>query len=303
MSSTDRNSTVGFVGMGVMGGGMASNLLKNGFNVVGYDVGPARNDHMATQGATIADGPAAVARAASKTICMVETTAQAESVIVGEGGILDGAESGDIHLCMSTIDPLAVKRMHGQLAERGIAMIDAPVSGGQTRAESGDLSAMVGGDAATVEACRPELEAMTRSIFHMGEIGQGTAMKLVNNMLIQTTSVVVAEAMVMGAKAGLDPQAMIDVVRVSTGNSEAFESRAPRFVSGDFSPGGTIDICYKDQELETAFAKALGVPVLLANVSQQVHAMGQSAGLGKEDSSALVKLYEEWAGVTLGPRK
>jgi 3-hydroxyisobutyrate dehydrogenase-like beta-hydroxyacid dehydrogenase len=204
---------------------------------------------------------------------------------------------------MSTIDPLAVKRMHDQLAERGIAMIDAPVSGGQTRAESGDLSAMVGGDTATVEACRPELEAMTRSIFHMGGIGQGLAMKLVNNMLIQTTSVVVAEAMVMGAKAGLDPQAMIDVIRVSTGNSEAFESRAPRFVSRDFSPGGTVDISYKDQELGTAFAKALGVPVLLANVSQQVYAMGQGAGLGKEDGAALVKLYEDWAGVTLGPKK
>jgi 3-hydroxyisobutyrate dehydrogenase len=302
MSNTDRSTKVGFIGMGVMGGGMAANLLKNGFTVVGYDVSPARNDHMAGLGAVIAAGPAAVARAASKTICMVETTAQAESVIVGEGGILDGAEAGDIHLCMSTIDPLSVKRMHGILAERGIAMIDAPVSGGQTRAESGELSAMVGGDAATVDACRPVLEAMTTSVFHMGGIGQGLAMKLVNNMLIQTTSVVVAEAMVMGAKAGLDPQAMIDVISVSTGNSEAFASRAPRYVSRDFSPGGTIDISYKDQELQTAFAKALGVPVLLANVSQQVYAMGKGAGLGKADGSALIKLYEDWAGVTLGPK-
>jgi 3-hydroxyisobutyrate dehydrogenase len=302
MSGNARADKIGFVGMGVMGGGMAANLLKNGFTVVGYDVSPARNDYVAGLGAEIVDGPAAVARAASKTICMVETTVQAESVIVGEGGIVDGAEKGDIHLCMSTIDPLSVKRMHGILAARGIAMIDAPVSGGQPRAESGDLSAMVGGDVATVEACRPELEAMTRSIFHMGDIGQGTAMKLVNNMLNHTTSIVVAEAMVMGAKAGLDPQAIIDVIGVSTGNSEAFASRAPRFVSRDFSPGGTVDICYKDQELGTAFARALGVPVLLANVSEQVYAMGHGAGLGKEDSSALVKLYEEWAGVTLGPK-
>lgn len=303
MNGNARDDKIGFVGMGVMGGGMAANLLKNGFAVVGYDISPARNDHMAGLGAEIVDGPAAVARAASKTICMVETTAQAESVILGEGGIVEGAEKGDIHLCMSTIDPLSVKRMHGILAERGVAMIDAPVSGGQPRAESGDLSAMVGGDAVTVAACRPVLEAMTRSIFHMGDIGQGTAMKLVNNMLNHTTSVIVAEAMVMGAKAGLDPQAIIDVIGVSTGNSEAFASRAPRFVSRDFSPGGTVDICYKDQELGTAFAKALGVPVLLANVSEQVYAMGHGAGLGKEDSSALVKLYEAWAGVTLGPKK
>ena len=302
MSDAGRDERVGFVGMGVMGGGMAANLLKNGFSVAGYDINSAQCEKMAALGADILEGPAAVARAASKTICMVETTAQAESVIVGEGGIVEGAESGDIHLCMSTIDPLSVKRMHETLGARGIAMIDAPVSGGEPRAVSGDLSAMVGGDAETVEACRPILEAMTRSIFHMGEIGQGLAMKLVNNMLIQVTSVAVAEAMVMGAKAGLDPQAMIDVISVSTGNSDAFKARAPRFVSGDFSPGGTIDISYKDQELQTAFAKALGVPVFLANISQQVYEMGKASGFGKEDGAAVVKMYERLAGVALGPR-
>lgn len=303
MSNSDRKDTVGFVGMGVMGGGMAANLLKHGFAVVGYDVDPARNDHMKGLGAVIADGPAAVARAAAKTICMVETTDQAESVIVGKGGIVEGAESGDIHLCMSTIDPLAVKRMHATLAERGVAMIDAPVSGGEPRALSGDLSAIVGGDTATVEACRPILEAMASKVFHMGGIGQGLAMKLVNNMLIHTTTIAVAEAMVMGAKAGLDPQAMIDVISVSTGNSEAFQSRAPRYVTGDFAPGGTIDISYKDQELATAFAKAMGVPNFLGNVSEQVYQMARAAGLNKLDGSAVVTLYEKMAGITLGPRK
>jgi len=276
--------------------------LKHGFPVVGYDVSPARNDHMRGLGAAIADGPAAVARAAAKTICMVETTAQAESVIVGEGGIIDEAETGDIHLCMSTIDPLSVKRMHATLAERGVAMIDAPVSGGEERAISGELSAIVGGDAATVEACRPILEAMASKIFHMGGIGQGLAMKLVNNMMIHVNTIAVAEAMVMGAKAGLDPQAMIDVISVSTGNSVAFQSRAPRYVTGDFSPGGTIDISYKDQELATAFAKALGVPNFLANVSTQVYQMARAAGLNKLDGSAVVTLYEKMAGITLGPR-
>lgn len=303
MSAQDRTKAVGIVGMGVMGGGMAANLLKHGFPVIGYDVSPARNDHMRGLGAVIADGPAAVARAAAKTICMVETTAQAEAVIVGQGGIIDGAAKGDIHLCMSTIDPLSVKRMHATLAERGVAMIDAPVSGGEERAVSGDLSAIVGGDAATVEACRPVLEAMASRIFHMGGIGQGLAMKLVNNMMIHVNTVAVAEAMVMGAKAGLDPQAMIDVISVSTGNSVAFQTRAPRYVTGDFSPGGTMDISYKDQELATAFSKALGVPNFLANVSQQVYAMARAAGLNKLDGSAVVTLYEKMAGITLGPRK
>ncbi len=297
-----RNDSVGFIGLGMMGGGMAANLLKCGFPLVAYDIDSAKNDRLAGLGATIADGPASVARAAATTICIVETTAQARDVIVGEGGLIDGVESGDTVLCMSTIDPLAVKEMHAQLAARNVAMLDAPVSGGVPRADSGDLSVIVGGDAAVVESCRPIFEAMSSRIFHMGGIGQGLAMKLVNNMLTQVTKVVVAEAMVLGAKAGLDPQEMIDVIRVSTGNSATFESCAPRYLSGDFSPGGTLDISFKDQELETAFAKALGVPMFMANVSQQVYQMGRAAGFNKLDGSVLVRLYEEMAGVQLGPR-
>jgi 3-hydroxyisobutyrate dehydrogenase len=302
MSGANRTDTVGFVGMGVMGSGMAANVLKNGFPVVGYDIDPARNEQMAAKGAVIAEGPAAVARAASKCICMVETTAQAEDVILGPGGLSEGLEAGDIVLCMSTIDPLAVERMHDTLAERGIGMIDAPISGGEPRAISGELSARVGGAPETVEACRPVLETMSANIFHMGGIGKGLAMKLVNNMLGQTTNVLVAEALVFGAKAGLDPQAMVDVVSTSTGNSATFQARAPRMLSGDFTPGGTMDISYKDQELETAYAKALGAPVFLASVSQQVYQMGRGAGLNKKDGSALVTLYEKMAGVQLGPR-
>ena len=301
--SSARKDTIGFVGMGVMGSGMAANLLKAGFPVVGYDIDAKRNTEMAGKGAVIADGPAAVARAAAKVVCMVETTAQAEAVIVGKGGIIDGADKGDIVLCMSTIDPIAAKRMHGVLAERGVAMIDAPVSGGVPRAHSGELSAIVGGDKETVEACRPALAAMATNIFHMGGIGQGLAMKLVNNMLGHVTTIAAAEAMVLGAKAGLDPKQMFEVVSASTGNSVTFQSRVPRYLSGDFSPGGTMDISFKDQELVTSFAKALGVPMFLAGVSQQVYQMARAAGLGKKDGAAAVTVYERMAGVKLGPRE
>jgi 3-hydroxyisobutyrate dehydrogenase-like beta-hydroxyacid dehydrogenase len=301
--SAERKDTIGFIGMGVMGGGMAANLLKAGFTVVGYDINPARNELLKGKGAVIANGPEAVARAAAKVICMVETTAQAEDVILGKGGIADGAEKGDIVLCMSTIDPLAVKRMHGVLAARGIGMIDAPVSGGVPRANSGELSAIVGGDAATVEACRPALEAMATNIFHMSGIGQGLAMKLCNNMLGHIATIAAAEAMVLGAKAGLDPKQMFAVISASTGNSVTFQSRVPRHLSGDFSPGGTMEISYKDQDLVTSFAKALGVPMFLANVTQQVYQMARAAGFNKEDGAATVKLYERMTGVQLGPRK
>lgn len=300
---SDRNENIGFIGMGMMGGGMAKNLLKAGFSLVAYDIDPAKNERFATLGATIANGPAGVAQAASRVICIVETSAQVRDVVFGGGGIIEGAQKGDIFVCSATVDPIMVKELHATLAERGIAMLDAPVSGGVPRAESGDLSIIVGGDGEAVEACRPAFEAMSAKIFHMGGIGQGLAMKLCNNMITQVTRVVIAEAMVLGAKAGLDPQQMFDVISVSTGNSNSFQAVAPRYLSGDFSPGGTIDISYKDQELETAFAKALGVPMFMAAASQQVYLMGRAAGLNKKDGSALITLYEDMAGVKLGPRK
>jgi 3-hydroxyisobutyrate dehydrogenase len=143
---------------------------------------------------------------------------------------------------------------------------------------------------------------MGANIFHVGGPGQGLAMKLVNNMLIQVNRVAVAEALVMGVKAGLDPQTIYDVIRVSTGTSHAFETGVPKILARDFTPGGTVDITYKDQELETAFAKQLGVPLLLANVTQQLYQMARAAGLNKEDGLAVIKVLEQLAGVRVAAR-
>jgi len=141
---------------------------------------------------------------------------------------------------------------------------------------------------------------MGTKTFHVGGPGHGLAMKLVNNMLIQVNTVAIAEALVLGVKAGLDARTIYEVVRASTGTSQAFERRVPKILARDFAPGGTIDIFFKDQELETAFAKQLGVPLLLANVSQQVYQMARAAGLNKEDGSAIVKVLERMAGVHVG---
>ena len=300
---SDRTDTVGFIGMGRMGLPMALNLVKKGFPVVGYDIDPARVDMLVSEGGGSADGPAAVARAASKTVIMVETTEQARTVIMGQGGIVEGAEAGDIVIASPTIDPLAVKAMHAELAQKGIGMIDAPVSGGVGRATSGELTIAVGGDEAAIDACRPILEAMSSRIFQMGEIGQGIAMKLVNNMLNQINKVASAEAMAFGVKAGLDPEKMIEMIQVSSGQSASFEAMAPRYLSGDFLNASTLDISFKDQELETAYAKALGVPMFMAAVSQQVYQMGRASGLSKQDASSLITIYEKLAGVQLGPRE
>jgi 3-hydroxyisobutyrate dehydrogenase len=292
--------TVGFVGVGAMGGPMALNLIKHGFLLVVHDVDATRAERLRQQGAAVAESAAAVAAAVGRTICMVETTAQAETVIAGEHGIVQRARPGHIVACMSTIDPLVARRLGSQLAARGIAMVDAPVSGGTERAASGELSIIAGGPAETVKACDDLFRAMGQNVFHVGDLGQGLAMKLVNNMLVQVNTVAVAEALVLGVKAGLDPQTIYDVVRVSTGTSFAFETRVPRMLRRDFAPGGTVDISFKDQELETQFAKQLGVPVLLANVTQQVYQMARAAGLNKEDGSAIVKILERLAGVTVG---
>ena len=252
---------------------------------------------MRAQGAELAGNAEAVAAAVDRTILIVETTDQAQSVIAGERGIIKGAKPGHIVVCMSTIDPFAARELADQLKAKGIAMVDAPVSGGTGRAQSGELSVIVGGDKDVVAKCEDLFKAMGNRTFHVGPLGNGLAMKLVNNMLVQVNTVAVAEALVLGVKAGLDPQAIYDVVRVSTGASAAWELRVPRILKGDYEPGGTIDISYKDQELETAFAKRLGVPVLLANVTQQVYQMARAQGLNKQDGSAVVKIFEQMAGV------
>jgi len=290
---------VGFIGVGNMGGPMALNLVKHGFSLVVHDVDHAKAELWRARGATLADSAAAVAGQVERTICMVETTGQAEAVIAGEHGIVRRARPGHIVVCMSTIDPFVARRLGDQLAAARIAMLDAPVSGGTVRAASGELSIIVGGAADTVAACQDLFRAMGKNIFHVGGLGQGLAMKLVNNMLVQVNAVAIAEALVLGVKAGLDPRTIYDVVRVSTGTSHAFETRVPKILQRDFTPGGTGDISFKDQELETALAKQLAVPVLLANVSQQVYQMARAAGFNKEDGSAVVKVLEALAGVTV----
>jgi 3-hydroxyisobutyrate dehydrogenase len=289
--------TVGFIGVGRMGGPMALNLLKHGFSLVVHDVDAAKLKPLQERGAAVAGSPAEVARAVHRTISMVSTTAQAEAVIAGEQGLIHGASGGHIVISMSTIDPFAARRLHAQLAVKGIKLLDAPVSGGTARAASGELAIMVGGDRVAFTACRDLFEAMGTKIFYVGDIGQGLAMKLVNNLLVQVNLVAVCEALVLGVKAGLDPRLIYEVVRASTGNSVAFETHVPKIIAGDFAPGGTVDIAFKDQELETAFAKQLRVPILLANLSQQVYQMARAAGLGDQDSGAIIRVLEQLAGV------
>ena len=301
MSNTSRDSTVGFVGLGDMGAPMAANILKAGHPLVAYDIQPAKNERIAALGAQVASGPADVARRAQTVISMVDTTAQAEEVIVGPGGFIEAAQPGDLVISMSTIDPMALRRMHEKLAAKGIALIDAPVSGMDKGAKDGTLKSFVGGDPAVLERARPVLRAMASDITHVGAIGQGCAMKMINNMLAQINRIVIAEALVLGAKAGLDPKQMVELIGKATGNSAAFQIYAPRMLAHNFA-GSRMDITFKDMELQTSLGKSLKVPLFMANIAQQVCQMGRAAGFGSEDGSAIVKVYEQLAGISLGSR-
>jgi len=290
--------TVGFIGLGAMGRAMALNLLDRGHAIVGYDIAPAATRMLGARGGRIAASPADLARATDRIVCMVATTAQTEDVLLGPGGVSGAAREGTIVLLMNTIDPCVVPRLHTALADRGIVLLDAPVSGGVARAAVGELTVMLAGAAEAIAAAAPLLGAIGRQTFRIGAPGQAMAMKMVNNMLAQVNLVAVCEAVVMGVKAGLDPQLMFDVVRSGTGTSAMFENRMPRLIGRDFAPTGSVEIAFKDQELQTAFAKQVGAPALLASVSQQVYQMARVQGMGGEDAGAVLKVIERLAGIS-----
>jgi len=298
MSETNRQQTVGFIGLGMMGYPMATNIVKKGMALVGYDISAERMDAIRGLGASTATGPAEVAKRASRVVSMVDTTAQAEEVIVGPGGIIDSVEPGDIVISMSTIDPVALRAMQARLAAKGADLIDTPVSGMQKGAIAGTLKAYAGGSEAALEKARPVLRTMCSEIVHFGPVGQGTTMKLINNMLCQVGWVVCAEALILGTKAGLDPKLMVDSILKATGNSVAFEYMAPRVLKRDFD-GIRLDITFKDVELQTQLAKSLKVPLPMGNLAQQIYQMARAAGLGSEDGVAVMKVYEQLTGVTV----
>jgi len=283
----------------MMGAPMAANIIKAGHPLVAYDIDARRVEQIGALGAQSATGPADVAGRASIIVSMVDTTEQAEEVICGPQGFITAAQPGDVIISMSTLDPMALKKMHERLSAKGIELIDAPVSGMEKGAREGTLKAFVGGTEDALAKANPVLQAMASEVIHFGPIGQGTTMKLVNNMLVQVAWISIAEALVLGAKAGLDPRQMVEVIGKATGNSVAFQYSAPRIIGREFE-GIRMDITYKDMELQTSLAKSLKVPMFMAGVAQQVYQMGRAAGLGSEDGgSAIVKVYEELTGVSL----
>ncbi|MGI6677988.1 MAG: NAD(P)-dependent oxidoreductase [Dehalobacterium sp.] len=284
---------VGFIGIGAMGMPMAKNLLKAGFDLTVSDVSEEAVAQLVDAGAKAADTPKEVALASDVVITMLPNFQIVQSVMLGESGVLAGAEKGMTVIDMSSVSPTQTRQLVPRAEKLGVNYLDAPVSGGVAGAEKGTLTIMVGGPAEVIEKIMPVLKAMGKKIYHVGDVGAGDAMKIVNNLLLGINMAALSEALVLGVKAGLDPQMMRDIIGSSSGGSYALEAKMPNFIlKGNFEPGFAIDLQYKDLELASQTGKDLGMPLFMGNLAQQIFEQARATGLGNRDISAVIQLWE-----------
>jgi 3-hydroxyisobutyrate dehydrogenase-like beta-hydroxyacid dehydrogenase len=299
-----RQTAVGFVGLGMMGMPMAKNILESGRRLIVCDMVAEKVEALVSMGAEAAESPGEIAAHAGVLICMVETSAQAEAVILGNGGFVQAARPGDLVILMSTIEWTVVKKIHTFLVEKKIGFIDAPVAGMRDNggARTASLKCFVGGEPCDLERARPVLEAMASEFIHWGEAGNGTVFKLLNSMVLQANRIVAAEALALGAKAGLDPEQMLVNFSRGYATSGAMDYLGPRVLARDFD-GIRMGITIKDVELQIALGKALEMPMLMTSQGQHVYHMARAMGLGDEDGAAVIKVYENWTGVPVIAKK
>jgi 3-hydroxyisobutyrate dehydrogenase-like beta-hydroxyacid dehydrogenase len=291
---------VGFIGLGAMGGPMALNLAKAGHKLVVHDIDQSKTAAVRAQGAELAGNAEAVAAAVERTILIVETTDQAKEVIAGERGIIKGAKPGHIVVCMSTIDPFAARELADQLKAKGIAMVDAPVSGGIKGAVNGTLAVMVSCPKATYDRVEPILKHFGKLFYTGDKPGTAQTAKLANNLMAAAALVITSEAVAMGVKGGVDAKVLIDIINASSGRNSASEDKFPRAVlPGTFDFGFTTGLSYKDVRLCVDEAEAMGVPMVCGSVVRQMLAITNAKYGASSDFTSIAKVLEEWAGVEM----
>ncbi|WP_188397814.1 NAD(P)-dependent oxidoreductase [Sporomusa sp. GT1] len=284
---------LGFIGLGAMGSKMLANVIKAGHSVTVFDIGQAAVDAAVALGAKKAANAAETARGKEIVLLSLPNSAIVESTVLGTGGILEGAEQGLLIVDLSSITPQSIQKIAGIAKAKGVSIIDAPVSGGTAGAQMATLSIMVGGEQADFERALPVLQSIGSKIDHVGAIGAGDTVKLVNNLLLGVNMVAVAEALCLGVKAGIKPEVLYQIISNSSGNSYALTAKYKKFIAaGNFEPGFMIDLQYKDLQLAVDTAKGLKVPLVLGNIAQQAYEIARASGLGAEDISAVIKLGE-----------
>ena len=291
---------VGFVGLGVMGGPMARNLLAAGHDVVAFSRTRASVDDIAADGATAAGSPREVAGQAGVVILMLPDSPQVREVLDGDDGLLAGAREGTLVIDMSTISPVVTREIAAECAERGIGWVDAPVSGGDVGAREATLSIMAGGSDEDFARAKPLFEALGKTIVHVGPVGSGQVVKACNQVVVALTIEAVSEALVLGSKAGVDPATIIEVLSGGLAANKVMEVRGRNFLEHDFTPGFRIDLHHKDLGIALQTAREYGVALPnTAAVDQMLQAL-RSNGRGDRDHSALLTHIEDLARHTIG---
>jgi len=293
---------IGFVGLGTMGGQMAKRLAGGGYAVTGFDVSADRAKQAAAAGVTLASSPAGAAKGADIVLSSLPDPAIVRRAYLGPEGVLSAARAGMTCVDMSTIDPDTWREVAAAATAAGVDALDAPVSGGPAEAGSGKLVFLIGGDAAVLERCRPLLLTLGTELHHIGPLGSGLVVKIVNNMMSMANVAVAAEAMVLGVKAGVDPQRLFEILSTSGGRSHHFLKRFPNVLAGDFTPNFSIGLSRKDVSLALSMAAKLEMPVPLAAMVRQVYEAAHAQGFGQLDMAGVTRLYEEWTGVTVRSR-
>lgn len=297
------DTAVGFIGMGVMGGPMARNLIKAGYTVTGFDTDQGRLDRFVAAGGKPAASAAEVGRASAVVCLSLPTGDVVRQVVTGEGGLATVMKPGTAILDLSTTEAKVAQDAAKACAAGGIAFLDAPVSGGEQGAIDATLSIMVGGEAAAFARCRPILSSMGKSVVHMGGCGMGQAAKLVNNLIVAAGFAAVCEGWALAVKAGLDPATLHEAIRGGWAGSRVMEETIPRLLTRNFVPGGTVDIMTKDVGYALNMARTLDLPVPVTALVHELFRMAKAQGKGPKAQPVLITLWEEWTGIQVGGEK
>lgn len=291
--------TVGFIGLGAMGEPMARNVLKRGFPLVVRDLRPEPVAALRDVGARAADSPRAVAEAVDVIITMLPGRNEVRDVYLGPGGILEGARAGPVAVDMSTVPPMTTREVGAALADRGVRMLDAPVARTREAALAGTLSIMVGGDWRAFEECRDVLGAMGSDISYCGALGAGEVVKLVNNLVLFANVAALAEGLVLGVKAGVEPGTLVEVL--SKGSADSFVLRnhvAKAVLRGDFAEGRfSVEYALKDIRYARDLAESLSVPLFQSAVTQELYGLAKALGRSRDYHPAVFTVLEQVAGV------
>lgn len=290
---------VGYIGLGLMGKSIARNILKGGFALVVYNRSRAAVDELAAEGASPADSPAEVASRVDIVFTNLPDTPDVEAVVLGENGIVHGGHPGLIYIDNSTIKPAAARRIADELAKKSVLALDAPVSGGDIGARNAALTVMVGGEASALEKAMPVLQAMSKTVTHVGEAGAGQVAKAANQIMVAAQMAALGELLVFSKKAGVDPRKVVEAIRGGAAQCWTLDVKPPRLFEGNRSPGFKAHMQLKDLKIILDTAREYGIPVPSAETHTKLFQQMIDLGMGELDNSAVVGVIEEMAGVKI----